>query len=117
MAGSLGGAVTPAQARQKQVLVLYATRRDAQLVVVGDREMPRILSAGLPEGLDYYSEFIDAARFPQLAYQDAFRDFLRLKYADHAFDLVIAMDEVPLQFVARNRERLFHDVPVVFFSR
>ena len=34
---------------QKQVLVLYSTRRDAQIAVVGDRELPRILEQGLPE--------------------------------------------------------------------
>jgi signal transduction histidine kinase len=98
------------------VLVLYSTRRDAQLVVVGDREMPRILAAGLPEGLDYYSEFIDGSRFPHEGYQDAFRDFLRLKYAGHSFDLIVAMDEIPLQFVTRNRDVLFSGAPIVFFT-
>jgi len=118
MLGSLGTArEARAEPRQKQVLVLYSTRRDAQLVVVGDREIPRILAAGLPEGLDYYSEFIDSARFQHEEYQDAFRDFLRLKYADHAFDLVVAMDEIPLQFVTRHRDTLFRGVPVVFFTR
>jgi len=118
MLGSLGTArEARAEPRQKQVLVLYATRRDAQLVVVGDREMPRILTAGLPEGLDYYSEFIDSARFPHEEYQDAFRDFLRLKYADHVFDLVVAMDDIPLKFVTRNRDMLFRSVPIVFFTR
>jgi len=77
MLGSLGAArEARAEPRQKQVLVLYSTRRDAQIVVVGDREMPRILAGGLPEGLDYYSEFIDSARFQHQDYQDAFRDFV-----------------------------------------
>ena len=69
---------------QKQVLVLYSTRRDAQISVVGDRELPRILDEGLTEGLDYYSEYIDQARFPDPEYKAAFRDFLRLKYRGSA---------------------------------
>ena len=109
-------AVRP-EARQKQVLVLYSTRRDAQLPIVGDREIPKRLMAGLPQGLDYYSEFIDRGRFPQHAYQDAFRDYLRLKYANHKFDLVIAMDEVSLRFISTYRSTLFRGIPLVFCTR
>ena len=57
------------QVRQKDVLVLYSTRRDAQIAVVGDRDMPRILEQGLPEGLDYYSEHIEQSRFPDESYE------------------------------------------------
>jgi len=106
-----------AAARQEQVLVLYATRRDAQLAVVGDRELPRILDDGLPEDdLDYYSEFIDQARFSEIDYLSAFSDFLRLKYEGKRFDLVIAMGDTPFDFVERYREQLFRDTPVVFFT-
>jgi signal transduction histidine kinase len=102
--------------RQKEVLVLYSTRRDAQIVVVGDRELPRILEKSLPEGLDYYSEFLDQARFAQSEYREAFRDFLASKYRGRRFDLVIAMGELPLAFVVSNRDDLFGDTPLVFFA-
>ena len=59
-----------AQERQQQVLVLYSTRRDAQIVVVGDRELPQILGDGLPAGIDYYTEHIDQARFSHAEYAD-----------------------------------------------
>src|SRR6187401_1412463 len=75
--------------RQKEVLVVYSTRRDAQIVTVGDRELPRILDKGLSEGVDYYSEFIDEGRLSKPEYQTAFRDFLALKYRGQHFDLVI----------------------------
>jgi signal transduction histidine kinase len=115
------GAVMPAEApaapeRQKQVLVLYALRRDAQLAVVGERELPRILRDGLSGKVDYYSEFIDQARFADADYSDALRDFLRLKYNRQSFDIVIAMGDVPLEFVERNRATLFPGTAVVFFS-
>ena len=51
------------------MLVLYSTRRDAQIAVVGERELPRILDRGLEARLDYYSEYIDRARFPEAEYQ------------------------------------------------
>ena len=101
---------------QKEVLVLYSTRRDAQIVVVGDRELPRIFEKGLPEGVDYYSEFIDEGRFSQPEYQAAFRDFLGSKYSGRQFDLVIAMGAKPLEFVAMHREAVFAATPVVYFS-
>ena len=60
---------------QKQVLVLYSTRRDAQISIVGDRELPSILEEGLGQGLDYSSEYIDLARFPDPGYQATLRRF------------------------------------------
>jgi signal transduction histidine kinase len=102
--------------RQMQLLVLYSTRRDSQIAVVGDRELPSILEDGLPNGIDYYSEFIDQARFEHADYQQGFRDFLELKYREKSFDLVIAMGRVPLEFLALNRKTLFPDSPIVFFS-
>lgn len=101
---------------QKQVLVLYSTRRDAQIAVVGDRELPRILENRLSASLDYYSEFIDQARFAEIDYQRAFRDFLRLKYTGKTFDLVVAMGDIPYEFLDKYRSALFPDAPVVFFT-
>jgi signal transduction histidine kinase len=101
---------------QKEVLVLYTSRRDAEIAIVGDREIPRILEAGLPEGIDYYSEYIDRARFPSPEYQRAFHDFLQLKYSGRRFDVVVAMNDLALEFVENNRTDLFADTPAIFFS-
>src|SRR5690348_1882499 len=73
---------------QSEVLVLYAVRRDAQIAVVGDRDLPRLLQEGTPAGVDYYSEFMDVARLAQSDYELGFRRFLELKYAEHRFDLI-----------------------------
>ena len=111
-------AVDTARAIQepKEILVLYSTRRDAQIVTVGDREIPRILEKGLPEGLDYYSEFIDEGRFSEDDYQAAFGEFLGLKYRGRQFDLIIAMGESPLEFLTEHRNELFKGVPLVYFA-
>jgi signal transduction histidine kinase len=109
-------AAARADERQKQVLVLYSTRRDAQIAVLGERDLPPLLDASVPEGVDYYSEYIDQVRFTQPDYQAAFRDFLKRKYQPQRFDLVIAMGDLPLEFVDRNRDVLFDESPVVFYS-
>ncbi|HEX7777898.1 MAG TPA: hypothetical protein VF424_01600, partial [Vicinamibacterales bacterium] len=113
-AGGSPGALAPEA--QKQVLVLYATRRDAQLVTVGDRELPRILAGSLSTGVDYYSEVMDQARYTQDDYKGAFRSFLDLKYEGHRFDVVIAMDSGSLEFIETYRTELFPETPIVFFS-
>ena len=113
---SLTPAFAVAAGGQKQVLVLYSTRRDAQIAVIGERELPRILESGLPNGLDYYSEYIDRARFPDPAYQLALRDFLELKYRGLHFDLVVALNDLALKFTIEHRDELFPGTPLVYFS-
>jgi signal transduction histidine kinase len=100
---------------QKQVLTLYSTRRDAQIVAVGDRELPRILEQGLG-GVDYYAEYIDDARFSDPAYQAALRDFLRLKYSDVRIDAVIALEARAITIVSGAPTPLFPGSPLVFFA-
>ena len=101
---------------QKQVLVIYAARRDTQIAVVGDRELPPLLEQGLPEGVDYYTEYLDGARFPDAGYREGFRDFLGVKYRGHRFDLVIAFQDMARDFVAAYRAELFPDTPLVFLA-
>jgi signal transduction histidine kinase len=102
--------------RQKQVLVLYSARRDSQIAKVGDRELPRILEADLPQSVDYYSEFMDVPRFQDPEYSRAFRDYLVLKYKGHHFDLIVAMSPSALRFFADYHHELVGETPIVFFQ-
>jgi signal transduction histidine kinase len=118
---ALLGALGPCRAvmaaePQKKVLVLYSTSRDAQVAIVGERELPRLLHRGFPQGVDYYSEFIDLARYSGGDYVAAFAGFIRMKYQGHAFDVVIAMDHRVVEFLERTRAELFPRTPVVFFT-
>jgi signal transduction histidine kinase len=104
-----------AQSERKEVLVLYSTRRDAQFSLVGESELPRTLDVGLARNLDYYSEFMDLAMFPEPA-ETAFRDFLAVKYQGRRFDVVIALQDLAIEFVIFYRDTLFRDTPVVFLT-
>jgi signal transduction histidine kinase len=110
-----GMLAAPPADQQKQILVLYSTRRDAQIAVLGERELPQILDKAFQAHLDYYSEYIDRARFPEPEYRAALRDFLQLKYKDVTFDAVIAVSDISIDFLAQSRD-LFVGAPVVFFS-
>jgi signal transduction histidine kinase len=109
-------ATASAAERQMRALVLYSTRPDAQIAVIGERDLPRILADGLEGKLDYYSEFIDRARFPDAQYKEAFRGFLRSKYKNVHFNVIIVMQDLALEFVGDTRNELFPDTPLVFFA-
>src|SRR5262245_18603742 len=78
----------------RQVLALYSTRRDVQISIVGDRELPRIFTVGLAGGVNYFSDYIDQPRFPDATYEEAFRDLLRAKYRARRMDAVVAMQDI-----------------------
>ena len=102
-----------AQGEQRSVLMLYAQRRENPLPLIVDPLLQRILAQRVP-GIDYYNEFIDAARFADPEFQHALRDFLKRKYAGRRFDVVITGSSSALDFVKANRDELFAGVPVVF---
>jgi signal transduction histidine kinase len=118
LAASVIAAVGPAPAwaqDHKQVIVLYASRRDSQIALLGDR----LLSAQLrPRGgtLDLHSENLDLARFPEPAYEQAFEAFLASKYEHVRFDLVIAMHDVAYDFAQAHRHELFGAAPVIYVA-
>ncbi len=101
---------------QRQVLVVYTTRRDAQLALVGERELPRVLEDGLGHRLDYYAEFVDPARFPDPGYQTALATFLRLKYRDHHFDALIGIGDDAETFLATRRDVFDGAPPIVYYG-
>ena len=94
---------------------MYSTRRDAQIVNIGERDLPALLEA-VPGRLDYYSEYLDLPRFSDAVDLQAFRDFLLLKYRDMHFDAVIAVDAAALELVTDLRGQLFSGTPIVFFA-
>ncbi len=118
IAAAILGPVQAARAadRQKQVLVVYSTRRNAQVVVVGDRELPGLLSTGVGQEVDYYSEHLDVSRFPDRDYQDTFSSFLATKYKGHRFDVIVAMQDVAIEFLEQARNSVFPGTPIVYFS-
>lgn len=108
--------VLEAQNAHKRVLVLYATRRDSSFTNIGERQLPRLIDQGVSGDLDYYSEFIDLARFSDADYREAFRDFLAEKFQRVTFDLVIALQDASVEFMTAYGHELFGETPWVFLS-
>ena len=80
-----------------------ATRRSPWSASASCRSM---LGAGLTAGVDYYSEFIDQARFAARRVPDGVpRLPAHRSIKQQRFDLVIAMGDVPLEFVEKYTAR------------
>ena len=77
-------------------------------------ESCRSCSPKAGERVDLYVEYFDFVRFPRPEYESAYLDFLRLKYAEKRFDLIIVIGEVAINFMSRNQNVLFRGTPAVF---
>ena len=103
-----------ARNRQKAALVLIALRRDSAVSTALDGTIRAVLNDGLAGQLDYYTEYLDVARFPEPDYQPAVRDFFRRKYASQPIDVVVATADAVVDFVNTYRDELFPGAAVVF---
>jgi signal transduction histidine kinase len=108
--------IVVAQTPQKSVLVLINTRRDAPVSAVLDRTIRTALNDGLAGGLDYYTEYLDVARFPGPEYHLALRDFIRRKYAGQTFDVVVATSDPMVGFARDYRDEFWPAAAVVFIA-
>jgi PAS domain S-box-containing protein len=97
----------------KRVLALHVVRRDSPSF---DDTFRSVLLEGLSTRLDYYSEFIDLNRINEEKYQSALRSYLRTRYVDGGFDLVIASGPSVVEFLSRDPS-VFEGVPIVFTTR
>jgi hypothetical protein len=53
---------------QKRVLVIHSTRRDSLIAEAAERVLAQEFDTAFGVRVDYYSEFIDPARFPDTSY-------------------------------------------------
>ena len=106
--------VAAAQTPQKAVLVLIPLQRGSSMSMDIDGTIRTVLNDGLAGRLDYHTEYLDVARFPESDYEPAVRDFFRRKYASQTFDVVVATTNAMADFVNRYRDELFPGAVVVF---
>ena len=99
----------------KRVVVLYWYDKNYSGHVRWDQGFKPALVQG--EGsIEYYPEYLEANRFPGENQSQILHDYLKEKYAGRTIDVVVAQSDVSLNFLARYREDLFPNVPVVFYS-
>jgi PAS domain S-box-containing protein len=69
-----------------------------------------------PVSVDYYAEYLESDRFPAEEASLALRDYIGRKYRGRTIDVVLAIGDVPLEFVLRFRGELFPNASIVFWG-
>src|SRR5258707_6240267 len=114
LAGTSAGGQAPAPGQR--VLMLYSDERLLPANIIVDEAIRAAFAVGTKNRVEFYSEFLDVARFPGEEQQQRQRDFYRDKYRERPPDLVIAVSGGALVFLAKHRAELFAGVPIVYCS-
>jgi signal transduction histidine kinase len=112
----LGCCAQPALAqfeRIKTVLVLYDGGREFASIQLTDRNIEATLNHALPGRITIFREYMDLTRISSPNYEDVLRDFVRSKYSANRPDVIIAIRGRPLDFVLKDGDPLFSEVPIV----
>ena len=112
LAGTKAAGQAPAPVQR--VLVLYSDERLLPANIIVDEAIRATFAVGTNNRIEFYSEFLDVARFPGEEQQQRQRDFFRDKYRERPPDLVIAVSGGALVFLAKHRTDLFAGVPIVY---
>jgi PAS domain S-box-containing protein len=98
----------------KRILVLYWYSKDFPTNAGFDRSFQAVLQSAPAGSIEYYTEYLESDRFPGENQSKALRDYLRQKYASRTIDVVVAVSDVPLEFLLKFRDSLFTQTPIVF---
>jgi PAS domain S-box-containing protein len=107
-------AFAKAAAAPKRILVLYWYNKDFSSNVIFDRSFQDSLKSAPAGSIEYYTEYVESDRFPGENQYEALRDYLSQKYANRHIDVVVAVSDVPLEFLLKYRDNLFTQTPIVF---
>ncbi len=103
-------------AEPRNVLVLYSNNRLVPGNVAVDRGLRAALASTADRPVQFFSEFLDRPEFSGAAYEETMTSYLRDKYAARPPDAIVAVNDDAVEFLARNRDRLFRSVPIVHAS-
>jgi signal transduction histidine kinase len=106
----------PAAEPQKAVLALYGSRPDLPSNLIVDEIIRSTLERELGPRLDFYTEFLDTARWPEGETQVAVHDFLRRRYAQRKLSAIIAVARPAINFMRIYGDELFPGVPIIAYG-
>jgi PAS domain S-box-containing protein len=98
----------------KRVLIIHSGDNTRPAAVLTEAAVRQALQSRIPDGLNIFSEYLDAYRFPGTQHADQTAALLRGKYAGYPIDLIITVGPEALDLVLDRRGVLFANVPLVF---
>src|SRR5258706_5723525 len=112
LAGTSAAGQAPAPGQR--VLMLYSDERLLPANIIMDEAIRAAFAVGTKNRVEFYSEFLDVARFPGEEQQQRQRNFFRDKYRERRPDLLIAVSGGALDFLAERPVELFDRIPVAY---
>ncbi len=98
----------------RRILIVYENESTLRAVVEVASGMRQGFADGAPTRIEYYSEFLDAVRFPQAEHLRRQAELLTAKYSKIPIDIVLAGGPGALTFMLEHRETIAPGAPVVF---
>ena len=110
--GAIYPAPAVAQSARKQVLFINSYHPGYKF----SDDITRALSETFTDqgNIDLRIEYLDTKRVDNAQYLDQVRKLYQTKYKDARLDLILSSDDAALNFLFKNADSLFPDVPVVF---
>jgi PAS domain S-box-containing protein len=111
----LGSAVAPRAAdAPKRVLILHAYNYTFPATTIASEAARKRLLEGSRQAIEIEADFLDLARMPGEEHAMRTANFLREKYANMHFDLVLMIGTGGVPFILKYRDLVSPGVPVVF---
>lgn len=102
-----------AQTNEKNVLVVFSTfERDHKPLELIESAVRK----HIPGQVSFYTAFMDHQRFEDQSYRERLAENIRGEYEHVKLDVVIAAGFQALELVTQYHEKVFPEIPVVFFG-
>jgi PAS domain S-box-containing protein len=98
----------------KKVLLLYSWRSVIPANVEWDTGIREVLEGTEGQRIEFYTEYLDLAQFPDEAYLHSLLNLLQTKYSGKKIDLLIPVGDLAFSFLQAHGNALFPGSPIVF---
>jgi PAS domain S-box-containing protein len=104
----------PNPERVRKVLLVHSFEPFLPYSVIVNQSVQKTLLSKKGERFEFFSEYLDLARFPGASHHQKLVELLKERYGSAPPDLVIAVLVPALDFVLKYKMDLFGNAPVVF---
>jgi hypothetical protein len=95
-------------------LLIYADQKDLPMNRIIDGQLRSCFREKLGDGVELFSEHIDASRFSDERLHRKLLEFLHDKYSARGLDLIVVIESSTLDTIQLHRDWFFPATPVVF---
>jgi GAF domain-containing protein/ABC-type uncharacterized transport system substrate-binding protein len=98
----------------KKILILFSYQSLTPGFLEWDESIRSVLKGTAAEPLEFYTEFLDLARFPDKVYLQSMVSFLQKKYRVKKLDLLMPVGPLAFHFLVDHGNTIFPGAPTVF---